>query len=81
MVNLTLTIDEEILKRARIRALEHGTSVNAVVRDYLNDYAGALSAEQAVREVLEMTEHLDSGSGPDGRSWSREEIYDERLRR
>ena len=36
---LTLTIDEETLRRARIRALEQGTSVNAVVREFLQRYA------------------------------------------
>jgi plasmid stability protein len=35
----TLTIDEETLRRARIRALEQGTSVNAVVREFLQRYA------------------------------------------
>lgn len=35
MANLTLKIDEEMLRRARIRALEHGTSVNAVVREFI----------------------------------------------
>jgi len=35
VANLTLTIDEDLLRRARIRALEQGTSVNARVRKYL----------------------------------------------
>jgi predicted HicB family RNase H-like nuclease len=35
VANLTLTIDDEVLKKARIHALERGTSVNALVREYL----------------------------------------------
>ena len=35
MANLTITIDDELLRRARLRALEQGTSVNALLRDYL----------------------------------------------
>ena len=35
MANLTITVPDEILKSARRRALEQGTSVNAVLRDYL----------------------------------------------
>lgn len=31
MSNLTITIDAEVLKQARIRALQEGTSVNARV--------------------------------------------------
>ncbi|MBM3686893.1 MAG: hypothetical protein FJW85_07835 [Actinobacteria bacterium] len=39
MTNLTITVDEETLRRARIRALEEGSSVNAVLREYLSRYA------------------------------------------
>ena len=31
MANLTISVDEEVLKRARIRALEENSSVNAVL--------------------------------------------------
>ncbi len=41
MANLTLTIDDDVLRRPRIRALERDTSVNAVVREFLASYAGA----------------------------------------
>ena len=33
-MNLTITVEDEILKRARMRALEENTSVNAVLRKY-----------------------------------------------
>lgn len=39
MANLTLAIDANVLKRARRRALDEVTSVNAVVREYLSNYA------------------------------------------
>lgn len=32
MVNLTITIDEATLKKARIRAIEQNTSVNRILR-------------------------------------------------
>ena len=50
MGNLTITVDEESLKKARMRALQEGTSVNALLRDYLESYAG-LRREQ--REAVE----------------------------
>ena len=34
MKNVTITIDEEVLQRARIRALEQKTSVNRVLADF-----------------------------------------------
>ena len=36
MTNLTLAVDHDLLHRARVRAAEEGTSVNAVVRDLLS---------------------------------------------
>ncbi len=45
MANLTITVPEEVLKSARRRALEQGTSVSAVLRDYLRQFAGAQSAQ------------------------------------
>ena len=40
-MNLTITVDDEVLRRARIRALSQGTSVNAVLREFLESYAGS----------------------------------------
>lgn len=81
MANLTLTIDDETLRRARIRALKSGTSVNALVRGYLETYAGERSTREAMRRFLAATEELDAGSGAEGRSWTREDLYRDRFRR
>jgi hypothetical protein len=40
LTNLTISVDEQTLKRARMRALDEDTSVNAVLRAYLEEYAG-----------------------------------------
>lgn len=81
MANVTLSIDEDLLRRARIRALEESTSVNALVRRYLQSYAGVSEAEQAVEEVLELARRSGASSGPEGRAWTREGLYEERLGR
>jgi hypothetical protein len=47
MASLTVSIPEDVLRKARIRALERRTSVNAVVRDYVERYAGVGSAADA----------------------------------
>ena len=60
MANLTVTIDEEVLRRARIRALQLGTSVNAVVRDYLASYAGESPAADASREFVRVAPDFDT---------------------
>lgn len=75
MANLTITIDEEVLKRARLRALDQGTSVNALLREYLEAYAGLDSEQQAaVRALLELAGRSRAGSG--GRHWSRDELHE-----
>lgn len=75
MTNLTITIDDEALRKARIRALSQGTSVNAVVREFLESYAGVRpEQERAMRRILEMARRSTTGSR--GRSWTREELYD-----
>ena len=37
MTNLTLAVDETLLRKARILALERGTSVNAMVRKFIEN--------------------------------------------
>ena len=75
MSNLTITVDEETLKKARIRALTEGTSVNEVLRNFLESYAG-VKAEQAaaLREIIEIARQ--SKSRHLGRRWTRDELYE-----
>lgn len=72
--NLTLAIDEALLRQARIRALEQGTSVNALVRAYLEHYVGT-SARDGISGVLEIARAARASSGPEGRAWSRDELH------
>jgi plasmid stability protein len=81
MSSLTLTIDEELLRRARIRALELGTSVNALVREWLENFADAERQRRATEEFLAIAKRSRASSGPDGRTWTRDDIYEERLGR
>lgn len=75
MSNLTITIDEETLKKARIRAVTEGTSVNEVLRSFLESYAG-VDAEQiaAVDDLLELSRQAKSRHV--GKRWSRDELYE-----
>ncbi len=38
MSNLTVSVDDEIIKRARVRAIQQGTSVSAKIREFLEHY-------------------------------------------
>lgn len=74
-MNLTITVDKEVLKRARIRALEQDTSVNAVLREFLNSYAGAAGTKrEAVDRLMGLSRDASSGRGDS--VWTREELHD-----
>lgn len=75
MANLTITVDAELLKRARVRAAEDDTSVNAILRQELERYAGPSSGE-AILAFLKRSREPLGASEP--YVWSRGEIYRER---
>lgn len=82
MTNLTLTVDAEVLEKARMRASEEDTSVDALVREFLEGYAEERAArerrEAAVENLLRISRESKSSSG--GRKFNREELYEERTR-
>lgn len=79
MKNLTLRIDGKVLERARRVAMEQGTSVNAVIRDYLESYANTHDRRaEARRQIVEMCRNSKARIGPEGINWRREELYDRR---
>ncbi len=81
MTNLTITVDEQTLKKARMRALEEGTSVNAVLREHLETYAGVRrERREAGRKLLELSRNSGAGSGGEGLP-KREDLYDRRIAR
>ncbi len=78
MANLTISVDEEVLKRARIRALEENSSVNAVLAKYLERYARTdelrQRREQALRSLLELADRCQAGRG--GETWTRDDLHE-----
>lgn len=74
MANVTLAIDEDLLRRARIRALERGTSLNAVVRDYLESFAGDRPVNDGVDAFLRISDSSRASSGA-GRAWTRDDAH------
>lgn len=75
MTNLTIVIDEKVLKKARLRALEQGTSVNAMLREYLESYAGYRARQHsAVDNLLRLSHRTASRRGR--RRWTRDELHE-----
>lgn len=73
MANLTLSLDDEILQRAREAALRERTSVNAMVREYLTRYVDAKSRRLDAMDVLDdLAKRSKSRST---KAWSRDELH------
>ena len=81
MANLTITVPDDVLKRARVRAAEQETSVNAVLREELLRFAGESDSKSAVDELLDFLAQPIGSSGAGGYTWSRDKIYEERMNR
>jgi hypothetical protein len=77
MANLTLTIDENTLRNARIRALHDGTSINALVRQYLESYSRVHSHGEVVSEIVDMSKKFRSRKG--SAKWTRDDLHDRKL--
>ena len=75
MANLTVVIPDEVLKKARVKAAEEGTSVNAVIRDHLETYAGVRRRQtKAMAELLELSKRSRSRRG--GNRWTRDDLHE-----
>lgn len=80
MANLTISVDDVLLKRARIKALEDGTSVNALLREYLEAYTGTQRTQRALIGFAELADQSEAGSGTAGRTWTRDDLHDRSAR-
>jgi plasmid stability protein len=81
MKNITVSVDDDVYRRARVRAAEEGRSVSAVVRDYLRAWLGEETHfERLEREEFELRARLMAeGRGLCGRErLSREEVHERR---
>lgn len=83
MANLTISVDDEVLKRARIRALEQGTSVNAILAERLQAFAGERESQTQATESLIALARQRRGAAEQpraarrgGRRWSRDELHE-----
>ena len=77
MANLTLVVDDKVLERARERAFAARTSVNALVRQYLAEYAGRRDRDRnALHAFVEHARSLDRRPGERStRTWTREDLH------
>jgi plasmid stability protein len=95
MANLTISVDDRIIKLARVRAIEQGTSLSAKVREFLQHYVSQPDAQlqlqrekgaaQLIQAIEAATAQTKSGAVPraravKGRLSLREELYQNDFR-
>jgi plasmid stability protein len=89
--NITVTVDDDLYRRARIRAAEEATTVSSVVREQLQAYVAGPSDSSRKQQVEERKARLRAlydkidaelakrgGYEPVDPSW-RDRMYDERF--
>ena len=78
-MNVTLSLSEKVLERARKLAARRGISLNQMIRDYLSEVTGEPSSEDLVLRI----EALWQESRGDSQGWrfNREELHDRAVLR
>jgi hypothetical protein len=71
-MNVTLSIDEQVVARARKKADSLGKSLNQLIRDYLQSLAGGDNPEQSIEEF----ERLSGRGHSRGWRFNRDEIHE-----
>ena len=76
MPNITLSVDEETIKKVRKIAVDRNTTLTAMIREFLTDVANrdAHEKQQAIETLEETFRTLSRDMGE--RTWTREMLYD-----
>ena len=73
MPNVTISLDEDLLKAGRQYAKKHNTSVNALIRKLLEQTVRSQS-EDWLDECFRLMDR--AGVNSQGKQWKREDLYD-----
>ena len=79
MSNLTVVIDDDLLRAARIKALQQGTSVNEICREANARFAAVEQPDGFMRQLRTLAAHnATKGAAPE-KLPSRNELMDEAM--
>ena len=76
MPNITLSVDDEIIKKVRKIAIDKNTTLTAMIREFLNSVAtrDAQEKNKAVRRLRKSFIKLSNDMGR--KTWSREDLHE-----
>ena len=75
-MDITLDIDDEVVRKVCRIANDRGTTLSAMVGDYLNSVVerDAAARQELVAKFKESVERYSRDMGP--RTWTRDDLYD-----
>jgi hypothetical protein len=73
MPNITISIDEQLLKSGRQYAEKHQTSINALIRSMLEQKVKS-GSDQWLEECFQLMDRANANS--QGKRWTRKDLYD-----
>ncbi|MBC8345212.1 MAG: hypothetical protein ISR82_08375 [Candidatus Marinimicrobia bacterium] len=73
-MNITLSADSDLVRKARKYAQDHDTSLNKMVRKFLQSVVDQPHSKNDVDYFLNSVERIQGNSK--GNKWNREELYD-----
>ena len=73
MPNITISLDEDLLKSGRRYAQQRRTSLNALIRQLLEETVRA-SSQDWIDECFDLMDRAQGSS--QGVTWKREDLYD-----
>ncbi len=78
MTNLTLALDDALLKDARTVAFERETTLTEMIRGYLKDlvHGWSLGRQAEARRLLDVIDRNSRDIG--GVTWNREDLHERR---
>lgn len=76
MTNITLNVDDEVIKKVRKIAIDKNTTLTAMVREYLNSVAARddQKKQESVKRLRQSFHSLSRDMGK--RKWSREDLHE-----
>ena len=73
MPNITISLNDDLLKAGRQYAKKHNTSVNAIIRKLLEQTVKSQSKDR-LDECFKLMDQAEVNS--QGKRWKREDLYD-----
>jgi plasmid stability protein len=80
MKNVTVSLDDETWRNARVKAAEQGRSLSALVRDFLRDFGSTQSEfDRLHAQEIELRKKIAAGGFRGDDRLSRDEIHERKY--